>query len=373
MKICFVTDSYPPNIGGAEIVIQNIVEGVIKHGIKAIVITTFPQNSFVLLPELNNSNILRIRTPNLLRRFWFLIFSIPQILKHAKDADIIHGTSYGGIMPAFISGKLLRKPIVLTVHEFMGKDWFKYTTNYFSALFYLISEKIFARLSFSKFVAVSNYTKNKLIETGIPEKKVVLIYNGESFNSNKISLSVNEAKTALGIKNDEIVFAAYGRTGLTKGFEFLVDAIPFVISKIKNSKFLLILTKGDKKIWNNIVAKIEKLDKSRILFYNSLERERLFNYLNASDVIIIPSLSEGFGYTTLEASTMKKNIVATNVGAIPEVISGNHILIEAQSAEAIRAACLMARSKEFQYKEPRSFNWENSIKSYVELYKEIIN
>ncbi|MCX6170081.1 MAG: glycosyltransferase family 4 protein [Ignavibacteriales bacterium] len=373
MKICFVTDSYPPNIGGAEIVIQNIVEGVAKHGIETIVITTRPNGHLSSGVQSEEKNIIRIKIPKFLSRFWFLIFSISQILRHAKDADLIHGTSYGGIMPTFIAGKLLHKPIVLTIHEFMGNNWFRFGNNYFSALFYFLAEKIFARLSFSKFVAVSNYTENILINAGIKKEKVTLIYNGESFNEIKFSKSASEIRNELGIQPNDLVFAAYGRTGLTKGFEYLVDSIPLVLNEISNAIFLLILTKDDKKIWNRITAKINRIDKKRIIFFTSLHKGKLFDYLNAADVIIIPSLSEGFGYTTLEAVKMNKNIVATKVGAIPEVISGKYIFVEPQSAEAIKSGCIKAFKNEYVYKEPIIFKWENSINSYVKLYKEIIN
>ncbi len=372
MKVCFVTDSYPPNVGGAEIVIQNIVEGIAKYGIGTIVITTKPYNSSSL-KSYDKSKVIRIYTPKFLRRLWFLILSFPYTLYYAKDADLIHGTSYGGILQTYIAGKFLGKPTVLTVHEFMGKNWFRFTNNYPVALFYQLAEKIFAKLSFSKFIAVSNFTKNKLIEAGIPHDKIVQIYNGESYAEIKINKSLVETKTELGLNSNDFVFAAYGRTGITKGFEYLVDAIPSVLGEIQSSKFLLILTQDDKRIWKKINNNLKKIDKNRIIIFNSLEKETLFNYLNVSDVIIIPSLSEGFGFTTLESGMLKKDIIASNVGAIPEVISGNYILFEPQSSEAIKIACIRAFHKEFKYKEPMTFNWTDSIKSYLKLYKEIIN
>ncbi|MBM3711956.1 MAG: glycosyltransferase family 4 protein, partial [Actinobacteria bacterium] len=103
MKICFVTDSFPPNIGGAEFVIGKIVEGIKNRGQNYIVITTksWSKNNFSL--ELDKSKLIRIPVPGFMRRFWFQIFSIPVVIIKARDCDLIHGTSYGGILPTYIA------------------------------------------------------------------------------------------------------------------------------------------------------------------------------------------------------------------------------------------------------------------------------
>lgn len=373
MKVCFVTDSYPPNIGGAEIVIKNLVEGAAAQGISATVITPFPNEASLTENMGKDINIVRFTVPKYMMRFWFLLYSIPLIIKHSKDADIIHGTTYGGALPAFIAGKYLMKPVVLTVHEFMGKNWFRLTGNYVSAAFYYFAELILARLSFARYAAVSEYTKERLLEFKIPPGKISLIYNGGSLPVHDIPRSSKEIRKELNINENDFVYTAYGRAGISKGFEYLVDAIPAVLNEVQNSIFLLILTKGDLKIWKRITSKIDRLDKNRVKFLGTQERQKLFDYVNASDAIIIPSLSEGFGYTTLEASKLNKCVIATNVGAIPEVISGNYILIEPGSTEALKNGCIDAFNKEFKNKPGREFNWEKSVKSYVDLYKEIIN
>ena len=63
MKICIVTDSYPPNIGGAEIAIQKIAEGIYESGIDVIVITAGVKDNFEFLTKIPSSKIIRIWTP----------------------------------------------------------------------------------------------------------------------------------------------------------------------------------------------------------------------------------------------------------------------------------------------------------------------
>ena len=129
MKVCYITDSYPPNIGGAEYAIQKIVEGAAENNIDVFVITSEARENFSFISKIPKSAILRIKIPRSLQRFWFLILSFFAIIKKCKDADILHGTSYGGILQTFIAAKLLGKPCVVTVHEFMGRKWNKYAPN----------------------------------------------------------------------------------------------------------------------------------------------------------------------------------------------------------------------------------------------------
>ena len=150
MKICFVTDSYPPNIGGAELAIQKIAEGVSNKNVDVLVVTTTAKDKFPFFSNAPSIRIIRIKIPNFLRRFWFLLFSIPVLPVKCKDVEIIHGTSYGGLLQSFIAAKILGKPCVATIHEFMGKRWNYFASNVFSAYLYRLSERLFAGFSFSR-------------------------------------------------------------------------------------------------------------------------------------------------------------------------------------------------------------------------------
>jgi len=373
MRVCYITDSYPPNIGGAEIAIQKIVEEAAENNIDVFVITSEAREKFSFISKISESVILRIKTPQALHRFWFIILSFFAIIKKCKETDILHGTSYGGILQTFIAAKLLRKPCVVTIHEFMGRRWNKFASNFISAYFFRVTEKIFASFSFDQFIAVSNYTKKCLIEAGVSESKITVITNGKSDIDLGTLKTKHEVRKEMNIPDDKFVFASFGRTGLTKGLEYVVDAIPEVLDKIPNAIFILIFSFGDKKIWRRITNKIENLDHGRILFYSSLERSQMLDYLNSSDAIIIPSLSEGFGFTTLEACMLNKIVIATNVGAIPEVISGKHILIEPASIGALLNGCIDTVLGKYNNRPIKEFNWEESVNKYIKVYQEVLH
>jgi len=57
-----------------------------------------------------------------------------------------------------------------------------------------------------------------------------------------------------------------------------------------------------------------------------VSRSELPSYIAASDCIVVPSLSEGFGFAAAESCAMGKLIVASNVASLPEVVSGKFYL-----------------------------------------------
>ena len=73
-----------------------------------------------------------------------------------------------------------------------------------------------------------------------------------------------------------------------------------------------------------------------VIWYGQQEHDMVLNLLNESDIFILPSYTEGFPNAVLEAMALKKPIIATNVGAIPEMINlDSGILIEPYSVDEI--------------------------------------
>ena len=112
MRICFIIEYYPPHIGGGEVLFQNLAEGLVKAGHQCDVVTC-------LLPEtkeyekMNGVNVHRVRVPKFADRYWFTFLSIPLAWRIAKKAEIIHTMTYNGAFPAWLIGRLEKKPVVM--------------------------------------------------------------------------------------------------------------------------------------------------------------------------------------------------------------------------------------------------------------------
>ena len=373
MKICFVAEFYPPHIGGGEIFIQKLVEGLAQGGHECIVITSRTEKKLPAIEEKNNLKVVRIRIPSILSRFWFSLFATYKIILFARHCDIIHGASYGGAIPSFLGAKLLRKKSILMVYEFMGGLWKNLESNWFLAQFYQTTERIFAHLSFDKFIAISRYTRNCLRFLGVPDHKLDIVYGGENTELLKTGKNPLELRKEIGFTPEDFIYLVYGRAGISKGIEFFVEAIPLITKRIPTAKFILILTKSGNKTWNSIMDKLRKLPSPMYRIIPGMPREELSDFLCLADCIVIPSLSEGFGFAALEACTLKKRVVATDVGSLPEVIFGEYVLVKPGSPQALAEGCCRSFFGNMDYGPPKAFRWEETVSRCRKIYDEILN
>ena len=105
--------------------------------------------------------------------------SIPTIFKQAKNYDLIQTTTYNAAIPSWFVSKILKKKCIITFHEYWGNLWKTLPfLKLYQRILYRIFEKSITKLHFTKFIAVSDYTKTSLINAGIPAEKIIRIYNG---------------------------------------------------------------------------------------------------------------------------------------------------------------------------------------------------
>ncbi len=370
MKICLVAESYAPAVGGVEYSLQQLVEGFIANGHEVRVITASWEGHAPGVETRGKLTINRIGTLPLFRRFWFILFCLPSVLRGAAWADLVQGSTFAGGPPAFLGAWLRGKKKVLLVHEVYGKRWFGFEPHAIRALFYFVTEWIIVRLPFDSYVTPSKYTKDSLVRVGVPASRISVIYHGNS-KFPDATVPPQELRLKLGIEPGDFVFLSFGRTGVTKGFEYLVAAIPSVIAQARNSKFVLVLSGYDQRIWRKLQSAIGALPAGTCTLVPPVPRDILAGYLNAADCIVIPSLSEGFGFSALEACNARKIVVSTDAGSLPEVVFGKHVFVKSGSAEEIAKGCLKAIRGEVDVTPEKSFSWEKAVREYLEVYKNL--
>jgi D-inositol-3-phosphate glycosyltransferase len=371
MRICLVAESYPPALGGVEFALQKLVDGFVANGHEVRVVSSSWQRHAPSIEKRSALTVIRIYTFPVFKRLWFMLFSLPSVIRAAQWADVVQGSTFAGGPPAFFGAMLMGKKKALIVHEVLGNKWFQFESNLIRSLFYYLTERIVIGLPFDRFIAVSEYTKNSLQSIGVSEKKIRVIYHGDSKLENP-ALSNQEVRKQLCFDKENFVFLSFGRTGVTKGFEYFVKAIPEISRQIPKARYVLIFSAYDNRIWSRVQKKVSSFPTHVCKLIPSLSREMLAAYMSAADCVVIPSLSEGFGFCAREACNANKIVVATNAGSLPEVISGEHVFVDAGSVLALVEGCVKAYRGEVMHMPLKEFRWEKAVQLYIELYKKML-
>jgi len=190
-----------------------------------------------------------------------------------------------------------------------------------------------------RFIVVSDSLKKILIEKRrIPTERVVRIYNGIEVNQYHPDLKETDVRNQLAIANSKPLIGAIGRMVWQKGFEFLIRAIPDIIEVAPETRFLLV---GQGPLRPDLERLARQLNISDKVIFAGF-RSDIQHILSAINILVVPSILEGFPMITLEAMAMAKPIVATQIQGIAEQISDlrEGILVPPKNSSALAAAAL---------------------------------
>jgi D-inositol-3-phosphate glycosyltransferase len=371
MKILFVVENYYPHIGGVEVVFKNLAEGLAAEG-HTIIAVTHRLKGTKKYEVLNGVRIHRVSC--LGSRYLFTFLAIPAALKYGKAADVIHTTTFNGAPPAWLAAKILGKPAVITVHEVWVGMWDKLGDMGWAARkIHALLERMIYILHFDQYAAVSESTKKQLLGIGIAKEKVEVVYNAldyEHFKADKGGRENIRKKHGL----QGFVFLTYGRPGMSKGIEYVVEAAAEIKKKIPCSRMMLIMSKDPayQKQYAKITGLIMELGlEDYIALLPPVPWKELPDYITAADCVVVPSLAEGFGYTAAEASALNIPVVATNTTSLPEVVSGKHLFVPVKDAKAIAEAVVKVSNGKYETSKKRTFTLKKNIEGYLRIYTEV--
>jgi glycosyltransferase involved in cell wall biosynthesis len=362
LRVLFVTDNYYPYIGGAETLWKNLCERLVQKGHRVAVVTNNSTGQKQWFQIINDVSVTYV---NSFSRYSFALQSLKEVWEYAKLCDVIVTTTYTAAFPARIVGFLLNKPVVIVVHEILGSMWGKLQgMNPLQALFHQFMEWCIIQLQFDKYVGVSNSTCNQIKKYG---HDAATIYNGidyEHFSPDKPSIRCAYS---------DFVYMFYGRPGYSKGLEYLLRAAEDIKDQIPHSKLLLLLGKEPKAQYDKAleIIKGERLYKYVIL-HDPVPYKDLPSYIKGVDCVVVPSVTEGFGFTTAEACAMGVPVVASFTHSIPEVISGNYRLFTPCNHKAITEAVVGVFNGNYFKGQLYKFTWEDCVNKYDELLRSLV-
>ena len=272
---------------------------------------------------------------------WQIILAIREIYsllkKEKPDVLFLCSTTAGllGSLASFLYKLNAKRYTLKTIYRIGG--WaFRDPRPFWKNWLVLLAEKLTAPLK-DKIIVNSETDKELALKYKIaPAKKLVKIYNGVDVNSLDF-LSREEARQKLQIVGDVVgdaipdkVVGCVANFYKTKGLEYLIEAAKKVIDFRNQSIFIII---GEGRQRPKLEALIKKYGlKNKVFLIGRIPDA--YKYLKAFDVFVLPSLKEGFPWIILEAIAAEIPIVATKVGALPEILE-DEFLVEPKNSEIL--------------------------------------
>lgn len=189
-----------------------------------------------------------------------------------------------------------------------------------------------------KMMCVSDGVKNSFIRQGVDKSKCVVVYNGIAIETVP-NASRQDIRKMWGIPDEDILIGTVGSLIKRKRFRDLIEAFAVITKKTEHPVKCMIIGKGPEK--ETLITKVkERTLDSRIIFTDF--QSDAISYINALDIFVLTSKSEGLPRVILEAMLMERPVVASDViGSSELVVDGETgFLVPVGQTEAIAGAIL---------------------------------
>lgn len=386
---------FPPfNSGGLGTACYGLVKSLSKKNIKISLVLPFPCESdfvkiinnynlknvdikkidYLLKPYINSSSYteerLKLKSKKNIKYSSSLFEEVKRYAEDARDIaqkekfDVIHShdwlTYEAGITAKEISGK----PLIIHVH---ATEFDRTGGNGVNSFVYEIEKRGIEKADL--IIVVSNFTKEKIIKYyGADSNKIVVVHNAvEEFSERKYDFPLKE--------KDKIVLFL-GRITLQKGPDYFVYMSKIVSDYIKNVRFVVA---GDGDMKNIMIEKAgERNLLNKYLFTGFLRGEDIEKAYKIADVYVMPSVSEPFGITPLEAIANGTPCLISKQSGVSEVVL-HALRTDFWDVEemANKIVCVLKYPelqeclKENGLEEVKKFNWDKVAEKCIELYNKV--
>ncbi len=196
----------------------------------------------------------------------------------------------------------------------------------------------------TRVLAVSGAVRNELVDLGINKVKILVRPNPRQFSYLPEAQSRAAIRTALGYAGSHVVFVSIGHAVPVKGWDLLVQAFAKVAAVDTRARLLLvggINRSGETHFAAALMAAVGRkgLD-DRVRFTG--HTPEIASFLAASDVLVMPSRSEGFSCALIEGLDAGLPCVAARVGIAEDVIRAGHngLLVERGQEQPLAEALI---------------------------------
>ncbi len=396
----FGWEFHPHNSGGLGMACLGLTRALTKQGVEITFVLPkklegysnnlkiiFPDNkldffnfSFVdslLYPYVNEEQYLKLFTSsletniygkNLFEEVLRYAFLARGIAKREKF-DIIHAHDWLTFKAGVVAKDASKKKLIIHVHS---TEFDRTGGNGVNQRVYDIEKEGMERAD--GIIAVSNFTKNIIINRyNIPSKKIEVIHNSVDINDYEI----NEGMDILPLKKLGYKLVTFvGRITLQKGLDYFLYAAKIISEHIKKVKFAVV---GSGDMERQMIIETAKLGISdKVIFSGFLRGGELSRIYKSSDLFIMPSVSEPFGLTALEAILHETPVLISKQSGVSESLS--HALkvdfwdtneIANQAISALRYNSMRRCLRDYSKEEIKRYSWNEAALKCKAMYQNI--
>ncbi|MEN9917807.1 MAG: hypothetical protein RL662_243 [Bacteroidota bacterium] len=282
------------------------------------------------------------------------------------DFDIIHAHDWLTYMAGIVAKRISGKPLVVHVH---ATEFDRSGENVNRTVYDL------ERLGMDHadaVVTVSDLTRNIVVNRyGIPKSRVFTVHNAVDF-SERQEIEAHQKV----VKEKVITFL--GRITFQKGPEYFIEAAHKVLKKYPNVRFVMA---GSGDMMNQMVRRVAQLRMgTKFTFTGFLAGDDVNNMYAQSDVYVMPSVSEPFGISPLEAMRMGVPVIISKQSGVAEVLK-HAIKVNFWDIDALADAMygllayptLKNSLKEDGTTEVNALNWFDSALKVKTIYEHILS
>lgn len=347
MKILITHELFPPDrIGGGEMLVYRMAKELVNKGHSVKVLTTGNPK----IKEYGGIKTIRIPVNRYMMNLLF-----PIIAYHARNVDVIQASSGNTCLPSWIAAKILNKPVCCYVHHIFGKYWRDVRGGIVGRIFEFM-ERLFLNRSYDAIIFQNKTSKELGVKIGI-KKNIFLLYPGIDYKKFQIK-NIKKENMVLFVGN----FCMNKTMSKIKGLDYFIDAA----KKLPETKFVVV---GEGEYLDNL----KKTSLPNIVFAEGLTGKPLVELYNKASIFCLPSLTEGFGLTLLEAMASGCAIISTvDIGQSGLLIKPKNTqeVVDAVK-QLINNQRLVKKIGRKNKKLAKKFMWDKFIKELIRIYNSI--
>jgi len=327
LKVLHIIDS--GGLYGAEVMILNLIEQQERTGIKATIasigaksIEEKPLETEALKRGLRVEKFRMLPGPNFAGASKILRFAFRECF------DILHSHGYkGNILFGFIPKSIRKLPLVTTLHGWTSSNGFtkKKLYEWIDALSLRYIDVV---------IPVSEYMLNNPLLRNCKNINFHVVNNGIPSMEDQIDQIGMKAdqfrecreKSIIEFCKNKFIVGSIGRLSEEKGHIYLIKALKILTGLGIDAQVVIIGEGSERTCLEKMISKLGVTDRVMLAGYQK-DAKRFISFF---DVFVLPSLSEGFPITLLEAMQARIPIVATDVGGIPEILDNSRAGLIAQ-------------------------------------------